>query len=52
MKSKVGSRFVQLTIGLICASQTAKAGIVAMTILAEARGEGPDGMTGRNDRTE
>lgn len=44
MKSKVGSIFVQLTIGLICASQTAKAGIVAMTILAEARGEGPDGM--------
>jgi spore germination cell wall hydrolase CwlJ-like protein len=42
MKSK-GSRFVQLTIGLICASQTAKAGIVAMTILAEARGEG-EGM--------
>lgn len=44
MKNKIGSRFVQLTIGLICASQTAKAGIVAMTILAEARGEGPDGM--------
>jgi len=48
MKSKgdkIGSRFVQLTIGLICASPTAKAGIVALTILAEARGEGPDGMT-------
>ena len=39
-----GSIFVQLTIGLICASSTAKAGIVALTILAEARGEGPDGM--------
>ena len=44
MKSKVGSRFVQLTIGLICASQTAKAGIVALTILAESQSEGKSGM--------
>lgn len=45
MKSKVGSRFVQLTIGLICASPTAKAGIVALTILAEAQSEGKSGMS-------
>ena len=28
----------------LAATQTASAGIVALTILAEARGEGPDGM--------
>ena len=42
--AKLGSKFVHLTIALICACQTASAGIVALTILAEARGEGPDGM--------
>ena len=42
--NKIGSKFVHLTIGLLCASQTAKAGIVALTILAEAQSEKFEGM--------